>query len=191
LRDERSTEGHEINYACSRFSVGCRYRGKEFSTFQADVSICPDFMEVERTDSFDLIGRFPRFPIRQPPRAFQFAEKAHAYSLPLLPYAMDPYWKAKHLADLLLLIENNIPLIDDMAEQVPSVFTYRGTHEVPVNLPHAQTYRNIPEAFNELTERMSLSTKDSSLAYSKVARTWSYVVEKILRNEKARRSDQK
>lgn len=186
LLEDRSKEIHAINYGLCRLSVACKYEGSDFAQFQVDVSLCRDCSEdeAEKSESFNFLSQLSSFGIRQLPITVQFAEKAHAYSLPLPPYGTDPHWKAKHLADLLLIIENGVPSADELARDVPQVFLDRGTHDVPVVLPHIQTYRGIQEAFQGVTEHMALSTKDYVAAYSKVSQIWTGVIDAIIRNRK-------
>ncbi len=187
LMESRSKELGAINYGLSRYSVRCEYRDQTFFVFHVDISLWNDSLEASTRDveNFNLLGTLTAKSFRQLPRGVQIAEKFHAYSLPLPPYGQDRKWKAKHLADLLLLIDDGVPALAELAAYVQWTFGARDTHEPPVRLTSLERVRKGAEEFEIVARMMSLTTKDPGAAFLRVSAVWADVIDHILRSQRS------
>ncbi len=118
-----------------RFPVEAALAAKPFALIRLDV-VARD-QEVAGTERLRLPGTLafadmPARAVEAVDRRQHFAEKLHALTR---DYGDRPSTRVKDLADLILLIETNLPADANLVRTVRHVFTARGTHAVPIVLP--------------------------------------------------------
>lgn len=137
-----------------RYSVESRLAGRVFETVRLDV--------VTRGEEITLTERLPLPNVLEfagtPPRDIEavdrrqhFAEKLHAFTR---DYGDRPNTRVKDLVDLVLLIESGLTADTAVLDAVGHVFTVRGTHAMPDELPEppptwAVIYPSLAEGLTE------------------------------------------
>jgi len=119
----------------ARFPVNALLAGRTFARFHIDVG----FGDPAISAPEELIGQdflaFAGIPPAKAlaiPRAQQFAEKLHAYTL---PWNDRPNTRVKDLVDLVLFITSDPPKADALHAAIQATFDARKTHPIPDKLP--------------------------------------------------------
>jgi hypothetical protein len=119
----------------ARFPVNALLAGRTFARFHIDVG----FGDSALSGPEELIGQdFLAFASIPPakalaiPKAQQFAEKLHAYTLLRIDR---PNTRVKDLVDLVLFITSDPPSADALAPAIRATFDARKTHLIPDELP--------------------------------------------------------
>ncbi|MDQ0830726.1 hypothetical protein QF032_002570 [Streptomyces achromogenes] len=148
-----------------RFSVEAHLAGKLFAGVRVDVVDRGE--EIARTERLPLPNSLafagtPQRTMEAVDRRQHFAEKLHAFTR---DYGDRPNTRVKDLVDLVLLTEDGLPGDAALASSVRHVFTVRGTHDVPVELPDPppRWRDSYPELARELTTDIP-PTLDAALA---------------------------
>jgi hypothetical protein len=141
-----------------RFRMSATLAGRPFETFLLDVGLRADEpidSEILRTD--DLLGFAGIDPVEVAaiPLELQTAEKLHAYTR---TYEGDrTSTRVKDLVDLALIAELSSLDAGDLRGQVETVFSLRGTHPPPTNLPPPPA--NWATPFRRLAEEVGAPAK--------------------------------
>ena len=118
----------------ARFPVTARMAGRVFGSFHIDVGIGDALYGTpERLQGEDLLAFAGIAPaeVLAIPKAQQFAEKIHAYTL---PWTDRTNTRSRDLVDIVLLIETGHVMPDEVASAVQATFQRRGTHDIPAVL---------------------------------------------------------
>ena len=140
----------------ARFPVNALLAGRSFGRFHIDVG----FGDPAISAPEELIGQdFLAFAGVPPakalaiPKAQQFAEKLHAYTL---PWNDRPNTRVKDLVDLVLFITSDAPDGDALANAIRATFDARRTHSTPEKLPSPpQSWASV---FGEMAREAGLSS---------------------------------
>ncbi|MBX3412560.1 MAG: nucleotidyl transferase AbiEii/AbiGii toxin family protein [Pirellulales bacterium] len=139
----------------ARFPVTALLAGRTFAKFHLDIgfgdpiSATPE--ELVGQDFLGFAGVAPA-KVLAVPKAQQFAEKLHAYTL---PWTDRPNTRTKDLVDLVLFVTIDPPAKQAIRAAIEATFRLRNTHPVPSELPPP------PEAWRTTLSAMA---NDASLA---------------------------
>ena len=152
-------------YGGSRYQVSSLIDGKLFVRFQLDVGADIVLDKVEFIKGVDWLEfcdvkspTFPTISIEQ-----QFAEKLHAYSLPLGNRINS---RVKDLIDMVLLINIRDINVEAFQKMLKVIFKVRNTHSLPKLLDSPPLEWERP--FNALAEECGL-VQDMTLHFEKVS----------------------
>jgi hypothetical protein len=119
----------------ARFPVTALLAGRAFAKFHLDVAFGDPVLDTPE----ELVGQgFLDFAGVEParvlaiPKAQQFAEKLHAYTL---PWTDRPNTRTKDLVDLVLFVTIDQPSKQAIRAAVEATFQRRNTHPIPSELP--------------------------------------------------------
>lgn len=140
-----------------RFPLAAHLDSRLFANVRMDVVARTD--EITATERVPLPGvlSFAEIPVTEVEvvgRAQHFAEKLHAYTR---TYRDRPSSRVKDLPDLILLIEDGLQPSSELAATVDNLFTSRGTHPVPGDLPEPPAAWE--PRYGELVEDLDLTPK--------------------------------
>lgn len=153
-----------------RCHINARLAGRTFVEFNLDIGLGDvvlgqsDWVEGSGLLAFAGIpaARVALYPIPQ-----QFAEKAHAYSL---PRQNRENTRVKDLADLVLLIHIEQPEVEQVKQALRATFETRNTHPLPTALPEPpQTWA---EPYADLARELELPALTLQEAYEYLNTFW-------------------
>lgn len=157
-------------YGGVRYPVTVNLDERHFSNFELDVTFAaptpaaPEMLTAH--DWLDFVGiappTIPALPVQQ-----QFAEKAHAYSL---PYAGHEYSRVKDLADMILYLETRSPDPHAVAQAVRAVFALRNTHPIPATLPPPPPVWDA--VYASIAAQCALAASDLATAFQLLSAYW-------------------
>lgn len=154
-----------------RFTVKAELAGRTFQSVRVDVVARVEEIS-ERTERIELRTFFDfadleNLHIEVVDRRQHFAEKLHAFTR---DYGDRPNTRVKDLPDLLVLVEGGLGPDGELREAVDNVFTVRGTHPVPDEVPRP------PEAWRdkyvEYAEALALDASDLDAAHDRLQTFW-------------------
>jgi hypothetical protein len=142
-------------YGGARYSVETRMDGRTFARFHLDAGVGDVVLQpLETVECYDWLG----FAGIEKPRVWmisreqQFAEKIHAYTLPL----SSENSRVKDLVDLALLIGDDRLDRRRVVNALHLTFARRGTHALPASLSAPPEYWQT--SFRALAEECGLET---------------------------------
>lgn len=158
----------------ARFPVTALLAGKVFAKFHLDIG----FGDPVLTDPEALLGQdFLGFAGIEPakvlaiPKAQQFAEKLHAYSL---PWKDRPNTRVKDLVDLALFVTIDAPDKKAIRSAVEATFRLRDTHPIPtILLPPPDSWKT---TFADMAVEANLPIVDLAEGFGVVKQFWSEVI---------------
>lgn len=158
-------------YGGVRYPVTATLDERHFSNFELDVTFAAPISAPSEQlighDWLDFVGIAPpRVSVLPVPQ--QFAEKAHAYSLPHIGQENS---RVKDLADMILYLETRPPDRDAVAQAVRAVFELRNTHPIPATLPEPPATWDA--VFKSIAAHCALSAADLATAYHILSVYWS------------------
>jgi Nucleotidyl transferase AbiEii toxin, Type IV TA system len=153
-----------------RFAVEASLARKTFVEFRLDVVARPEELDgVEQQALPDLLGFAGISPrsvcvtdLRQ-----QYAEKLHAM---IRSYASGGSTRVKDLLDLFLLVRDGAPADRRLCGTIERVFTVRGSHVVPAELPLPPASWQLP--FERMAAEIGLPVVSYRDAHTLVAEHW-------------------
>ena len=114
-----------------RYTVEARLNGRRFETNRIDVGLgdplIPPFDTLESSDLLSF-ANIPRATLRTTSRSQHLAEKIHALTR---PYEDRINTRVKDLADILLLLNLDLPKPQIVKKMISEIFAARKTHEIP------------------------------------------------------------
>jgi hypothetical protein len=147
-----------MRYNGQRFRAECRLAGKEYGRpFGVDVAFGdPMFGEPEIIAAGDALGFAGIAPpkVRVYPVETHIAEKLHAYTMP----RSRPNSRVKDLPDLALIASAGAIESAKLRAAIEQSFTFRGTHDVPTNLPAPPTSWESPYAAMAAEDQLPWTT---------------------------------
>lgn len=154
----------------ARFPVTALLAGRTFAKFHLDIGfgdpISANPEELVGQDFLGFAGVAPAKALAIP-KAQQFAEKLHAYTL---PWTDRPNTRTKDLVDLVLFVTIDTPPTPKILAAVEATFRLRKTHPIPEALPPPpETWR---ETFAEMAKEAQLQIANLDDGYEIVARFW-------------------
>lgn len=153
-----------------RFPVEVRLAGKTYVRFHIDVGFGDPLIgsaeELVGDNILDFVGISP-VSVAAIPRAQQFAEKIHAYTL---PWTDRVNTRAKDLVDLVLFIERDPPSPDSIRHAIRSVFAARNTHGIPEVLPAPP--ESWMAAYAAMAGETELSARTLESAFRRLTAFW-------------------
>lgn len=151
----------------ARFPVTALLAGRSFAKFHLDVGFgdpvldAPEELTGEEFLEFAGVSAAKVLAI---PKAQQFAEKLHAYTL---PWTDRPNTRTKDLVDLALFVTLDPPSLASLRVAVDATFRIRNTHVLPPTLPPPpDTWAS---TFTQMAIEAMLSTTDLNEAFGLVA----------------------
>jgi hypothetical protein len=152
------------------YGVVARMAGRDFARFHIDVGFgdaAP--RDVETLVGDDLMGFAGIAPVtvRAIPKAQQFAEKVHAYTV---PWTDRENTRSRDLVDLLLLIERGDLDATTVRLALSDTFQHRARQPLPTELPEPPS--GWREEFPPMAKEAGLSTADVRTAFNSVATYW-------------------
>jgi hypothetical protein len=154
----------------ARFSVNAIVAGRTFAKFHIDVGFGDpmDFIPEELTgEDFLAFAGVPPAKVLAIPKAQQFAEKLHAYTL---PWTDRPNTRTKDLVDLVILVTVDPPNHDAIEAAVAQTFSVRATHDVPESLPGpAEEWRAV---YAEMAAEAELNPRGMDEGFQILQRYW-------------------
>ncbi len=120
-------------YGGARYPVKAMLDGRLFVSFHVDVALgdyIPAEVEVSEEPDWFAFAGVAAAKFNMLPRAVQFAEKLHSYSLPRAV----PNSRIRDLVDLVLLIKEGKLDKHTLKKTLSAVFTRRKTHGLPAKL---------------------------------------------------------
>jgi len=151
----------------ARFPVTALLAGRTFAKFHLDVGFgdpvldAPEELTGEEFLEFAGVSAAKVLAI---PKAQQFAEKLHAYTL---PWTDRPNTRTKDLVDLALFVTLDPPSLASLRAAVDATFRIRNTHVLPRALPPPpDTWAS---TFTQMAIEAMLSTTDLNEAFELVA----------------------
>jgi Nucleotidyl transferase AbiEii toxin, Type IV TA system len=154
----------------ARFPVSCRLDAREFTNFTADIGLGDVVTgEPHWMPGPDLLAfaEIPPARIRSLPPEQQFAEKAHAYTLP----RKRTNSRVKDLVDLLFLLDEiGLPEPERVATAIKATFKRRATHPLPSALPEPPA--EWEETYAALVAEYELPWVTLELAQGHVSSYW-------------------
>jgi len=154
----------------ARYPVEARMAGRVFERFHVDVGVGDALVDApEQLLGDDLLGFAGIAPAtaRAIPRAQQFAEKIHAYTL---PWNDRTNTRSKDLVDLLLLLERDKPDPATVRAALNATFTTRGSHQLTEVLPPPPAAWT--NEFAKMAEEIGLRATTLSGAYAVLSAYW-------------------
>jgi hypothetical protein len=127
-------EFEQAVYGGWRFPVEALLDGRKFASFRLDVGIGDAVIsepEWKYGHDFLSFAGIPPARVALLPLAQQFAEKAHAYTV---PRKGNPNSRTRDLVDMVLLIERGALDIGKVKKSINATFGRRNTHSVPLRL---------------------------------------------------------
>ncbi len=153
-----------------RFPVTALLAGKEFVKFHLDLGFGDVFsIDPEELTGEDYLGfaGVEAAKILAIPKAQQFAEKLHAYTL---PWTDRPNTRTKDLVDLSLFVTLDRPDEHELRSAVKATFEQRKTHEVPNTLPPPPSEWSKP--FSAMAKEAQLPEVDMQPNFQAVSDFW-------------------
>lgn len=153
-----------------RFPVTATLAGGIFERFHLDLGFGdPMSTSPEQLEGQDYLGFAGLEPakILAIPKAQQFAEKIHAYTL---PWTDRPNTRTKDLVDLSLFVNIDPPAIEELRAAVEATFKKRNTHAVPGTLPPPPPEWSKP--FSAMAAEALLPDGDMQRNFQTVADFW-------------------
>lgn len=154
-----------------RFPVEVLLAGKTYVRFHMDVGFGDPLIgspeQLTGDTVLDFVGISP-VTVSAIPRAQQFAEKLHAYTL---PWTDRTNTRTKDLVDLVLLIERDPPSPDSIRHAIHTVFAARKSHPVPATLPAPP--RDWDAAYAVMADEAQISVRALDAGFDRLAKFWS------------------
>lgn len=153
-----------------RVMVEAQLAGKTFERCTVDIVLRSE--EISGTERLALPGAlgFAEIDARDfevVDRRQHYSEKLHAYTA---DYGDRPNTRVKDLADLVMLIEDDLPADRELLTSVQHVFTVRATHAVPVVIPDAPfSWRNTYAAY---ADELDIGANDVDRAVDLLRAHW-------------------
>lgn len=120
-----------------QFTVEARLAGRRFETIKVDIGLgdplVPPFEDLTGSDLLSFAG-IPPPSIRATSRAQHLAEKVHALTR---PYNESINSRVKDLADIMLLMDLDLPDPPVVRKTLQTIFVGRQTHEIPKRVEEA------------------------------------------------------
>ena len=164
------SELSQVVYEGWRFPVKAMMAGKKFTEFHLDISVGDAVLSepewVKGLGTLDFAG-IPAVRVALFPRDQQFAEKMHSFTFP--PEQRE-FSRVKDMVDLVLLIENGMPLDKDVREALKATFAQRKTHPLPEQLP--VTLPEISTKYGKMAEECGVKAKSVSEASELLKKYW-------------------
>jgi hypothetical protein len=135
VRPPRQVEIDDPVGKCWRFGIEAALAGRRFQSMHIDLVVrAEEARHTERLTVPSLLAfaGFPSFEVEAIDRRQHFAEKLHALTR---TFGTRPSSRAWDLADLLLLMGDGLPPNASLRGVVEEVFTTRGSHPLPSELP--------------------------------------------------------
>jgi len=120
-------------YGGARYPVQALIDGKLFIAFHVDIALgdyMPAELEIAEEPDWLSFAGIETARFNMIPRAVQFAEKLHSYTLPRAV----PNSRVRDLVDMLLLIKEGKLDKSNLKQALAAVFARRKTHELPARL---------------------------------------------------------
>jgi len=154
----------------ARFPVESRMAGRVFERFHVDVGVGDALVgtpeQLLGDDLLEFAGIAPA-TARAVPRAQQFAEKIHAYTL---PWTDRTNTRSKDLVDISLLLERDTPDPTAVKAALNATFTTRGSHPLPELLP--QPPAAWASEYATMAEEIGLRAATLQAAYAVLSGYW-------------------
>lgn len=153
-----------------RFPVEALLAGRTYVRFHIDVGFGDPLIglaeELVGDKILDFVGIAPVM-VPAIPRAQQFAEKLHAYTL---PWTDRTNTRAKDLVDLVMLIERDPPPTDSIRHAIRSVFATRKTHVIAEELPPPPPSWEL--AYAEMAIETEISARRLEAGFRQLSEFW-------------------
>lgn len=165
-----SSELQGAPHGGGRFPVTALLAGRIFERFHLDLgfgdpmSASPEELSGEDYLAFAAVKPARAWAI---PKAQQFAEKIHAYTL---PWTDRPNTRTKDLVDLSLFVSIDPLATEELRTAVEETFQQRNTHAVPRTLPPPPPEWSKP--FSSMAEDAQLTEVGMQRNYQAVADFW-------------------
>lgn len=152
-----------------RFTVQCWLAGRLFEAITVDVAVGEPPIGVEEVAGPDLLAfaGISKQRFRATSKAQHFAEKIHALSR---PWEDRDNTRTKDLVDLVLFLDLGLPDEASVARAIQAVFSTRGTHPLPADLPDPP--EGWAQPFARLADEVGLSEKTPEAAMDRLNAFW-------------------
>jgi predicted nucleotidyltransferase component of viral defense system len=155
-----------------RFAVTASLAGRTFQDVRVDVVARPEEIG-ERTEQVEMptllgFADLETITVEAIDRRQHFAEKLHALTR---DYGERPSSRVKDLADLLILIDDDLPTDESLLDAVRAVFEIRGTHPIPEQVPPPPG--GWATQYKQYAEELDLTASDIDVAHQRLSEFWS------------------